>query len=80
MFDRQRLLREVNNRIAEIGGEERLDKLDFFCECGSEDCVAGVEISVEDYAQTAEASFILADGHDPSQEDVAYSRFDPTRS
>jgi hypothetical protein len=64
MFDRQRLLREVNNRIAEIGGEERLDKLDFFCECGSEDCVASVEISVEDYAQTAEASFILADGHD----------------
>lgn len=70
----------MNNRIAEIGGEERLDKLDFFCECGSEDCVASVEISVEDYAQTAEASFILADGHDPAQEDVAYSRFDPTRS
>jgi hypothetical protein len=36
MFERQRLFREVNNRIAQVSGDERLESLVFLCECGDE--------------------------------------------
>jgi len=71
MFDRQRLLREVNDRVADVGREEHLDNLDFLCECGREDCFASLTMSLAEYTRTAEAGFILAEGHDPIREDAA---------
>jgi hypothetical protein len=71
MFDRQRLLREVNNRIAEVGTEERPERAEFLCECGGDGCIATVTVPMEHYVQTAEAGFILAEGHVPVREDVA---------
>ena len=71
MFERQRLFREVNNRIAQVGRDERLDSLVFLCECGDERCIASVTLSLEDYGQSSKAGFVLATDHDLVHEDVA---------
>ena len=48
---RSELLREVNNRIREIGreGAESVTGLEFVCECGGGECVAMVGLTAEEY-------------------------------
>ena len=64
------LLREVNDRIEEVG--ERLtvvpadDKLDFRCECGQPDCEAFVSLTVSQYEHVRSNNdrFAVVPGHD----------------
>jgi hypothetical protein len=71
------LLREVNDRIEEVG--ERLnvlpgdEKLDFRCECGREDCDSFVGLTVSEYEQVRSNNdrFAVVPGHeDPEIERV----------
>jgi hypothetical protein len=71
------LLREVNERIEEVG--ERLqvlpddETLDFRCECGRPACESSVSMSVEAYRRVRSENdrFVLVPGHeDPEIERV----------
>jgi hypothetical protein len=71
------LLREVNERIEEVG--ERLqvlpedEALDFRCECGQPACESSVSMSVEAYRRVRSENdrFVLVPGHeDPEIEQV----------
>jgi hypothetical protein len=61
---RERLLREVNDRIAEaarIFGAER--PVVFMCECGSRACMGSVELTLDEFASRGEHGPIVAVGH-----------------
>jgi hypothetical protein len=63
---RSELLREVNERIREVGrnGDFAMSGLEFVCECGGGDCVAMVELTVEEYeGLRLGPGFVLAAGH-----------------
>jgi hypothetical protein len=63
---RSELLREVNNRVREVGreGAESVSGLEFVCECGDGECVAMVDLTVEEYDGIRLGSgFVLAVGH-----------------
>jgi hypothetical protein len=63
---RSELLREVNDRIREVGreGTESTKGLEFVCECGGAGCIGMVEISTDDYdAIRLGTGFVLAPGH-----------------
>ncbi|HUC35323.1 MAG TPA: hypothetical protein VMR48_06475 [Gaiellaceae bacterium] len=61
---RSELLREVNNRIREVGREGDLPNLEFVCECGNGGCVDVVELSAGDYDRIRKTSgLVLAAGH-----------------
>jgi hypothetical protein len=63
---RSELLREVNDRIREVGreGTESINGLEFVCECGDGDCVALVKLTVTDYdGIRGETGFVLALDH-----------------
>ena len=60
------LLREVNERIREVGrnGDGPVSDLDFVCECGGGDCVAMVELTAGEYDDIQLGSdLVLAEGH-----------------
>ena len=66
---RSELLREVNERIREVGrnGDGPVSGLEFVCECGGGDCVAMVELTVGEYDGIRRgSSFVLAVGHPPA--------------
>jgi hypothetical protein len=46
---RGELLREVNERIREVGRNGSVASLEFLCECGGGDCVAMVELTTREY-------------------------------
>ena len=63
---RSELLREVNERIREVGrdADGRAQSLEFVCECGGSDCVAMVELSAGEYdGIRVGPGLILATGH-----------------
>ena len=63
---RSELLREVNERIREVGREgDRLpDGLEFVCECGNGGCEAMVELSASAYDGIRRGEgLVLAAGH-----------------
>jgi hypothetical protein len=61
---RSELLREVNERIREVGRNGSAASLEFVCECGGGDCVAMVELPPGEYdGIRSEARFVLAAGH-----------------
>jgi len=62
---RSELLREVNDRIREVGGEGSPSSLEFVCECGGGTCVAMVELTAGEYDGIRDtAVLVLADGHE----------------
>jgi hypothetical protein len=63
---RSELLREVNERIREVGrnGDGPVSGLEFVCECGGGDCVEMVELTTGEYDGIRLGSdLVLADGH-----------------
>jgi hypothetical protein len=60
------LLKEVNDRIREVGdGSDLKDAgLEFLCECGMTGCVAQIPLAGNDYDRLrASGGVVLADGH-----------------
>jgi hypothetical protein len=74
------LLRDVNDRIEEVmerfgNGEARPEdeEADFLCECGTQDCIESVRMSIREYEELRreENHFVVFRGHeDPDIEDV----------
>ena len=67
--NRRGLLRELNERIAEVGagfGFERGGRMRFVCECGSDECVQAIELTLAEYeAVRAHARrFAIAPDHE----------------
>jgi hypothetical protein len=63
---RSELLREVNERIREVGreGDRWPEGLEFMCECGNGGCEAMVELSANAYdGIRQEEGLVLAAGH-----------------
>ena len=64
------LLREVNDRIEEVGEHLRVrpahDRLDFRCECGQQDCDALVSLTVAEYQHVRADNdrFAVLPGHE----------------
>jgi hypothetical protein len=46
---RSTLLREVNDRIREVGRDGDVSSLEFVCECGGGSCIAMVELTTGEY-------------------------------
>ena len=67
------LLREVNDRIEEVGVHLSVmpadDKLDFRCECGQPDCDAFVSLTVSEYEHVRANNdrFAVVPGHEDPQ-------------
>jgi hypothetical protein len=74
------LFRDLNERIQDVVTTITLEvphALEIFCECGSEDCVAKITLSVADYeaVRAHPERFIIAPGHEiPDVEDVLERR------
>jgi len=63
---RSELLREVNERIREVGNDSGspASGLEFVCECGGRSCEAMVELSRDEYDGIRHgAGLVLANGH-----------------
>ena len=64
---RVELLREVNDRIREIGDgfDHPRDGIEFICECGANGCVARASLHPEEYdrLRAHTGSRVLASGH-----------------
>ena len=61
---RSELLREVNDRIREVGREGDFPSLEFVCDCGNGGCVEVVELTTADYDSIREqTALVLAAGH-----------------
>lgn len=61
----QRVLREVNEQIAEITLNQEENESDFLCECGRGDCAETIALSLADYEALRSRAdfFIAAPGH-----------------
>lgn len=62
----QRLLREVNDRIAELAGWNETGVSLFLCECSGRECADALEISAAEYARirTDTSYFVVLPGHE----------------
>ena len=61
---RSELLREVNERIREVGRGGSASSMEFVCECGCGECVAMVELTTRDYDDIRrETGLVVAEGH-----------------
>jgi hypothetical protein len=72
----QRLLREVNDRIAELAKWNEARVRLFVCECSDRSCADAVEMSAAEYARirAGESSFVVFPGHErPESERVVDS-------
>lgn len=60
------LLREVNERIAEVARPERSERLPFICECGNLDCRQPIELTHREYEKVRAhpRRFALAPDHE----------------
>ena len=66
---RSEVLREVNERVREVGrdGHGSLNSLEFICECGGGDCVAMVELTTGEYDHIRLGTgLVLAADHAPA--------------
>jgi predicted NBD/HSP70 family sugar kinase len=67
------LLREVNDRIEEVGEHFRVlpdgDRLDFRCECGRPGCEETISMGVSEYRQVRSENdrFAVARGHEDAE-------------
>jgi hypothetical protein len=61
----QIVFREVNERIAEITRKQEENESGFLCECGRDDCIEILALSLVDYQalRDGEDFFIAARGH-----------------
>jgi hypothetical protein len=60
----QRVMRDVNERIADISRHQQADESEFLCECGREDCLTTIQVNLSDYEDARGRNcFILATGH-----------------
>jgi hypothetical protein len=48
--DKQRLTREVNDRIYEVLIKDGSEDGDFLCECGDGDCTEAIQLTLREYA------------------------------
>jgi hypothetical protein len=64
----QQLLREVNDRIAELAGRNGIAVSVFVCECSDLTCADAVEISAADYARikAEDSHYVVLPGHEDS--------------
>ena len=62
----QVLLREVNERVAEVFGTWTGDPPAFVCECSNEDCAETVELSLDEYRMIRSSVnlFVINPGHE----------------
>jgi hypothetical protein len=60
---REDLLREVNERMAEVGSLDGDLPLDFICECSDESCVEKVTMTVLEFTEATRRGQVLAPGH-----------------
>jgi hypothetical protein len=70
---RRGLLREVNDRIAEAGAGFERAELPFVCECGSQDCIRAIDLSLHEYESVrahARRFAIVPDHENPTVEIV----------
>jgi hypothetical protein len=70
---RRGLLREVNDRIAEVGAGFERAELPFVCECGSQDCIRAIDLSLREYESVrlhARRFAIVPDHENPTVEIV----------
>lgn len=63
------LFRDLNGRVEQIVttlADERPDRLEIFCECGTGDCVTKLTLALTDYegARAHPERFIVAPDHD----------------
>lgn len=72
---RQRLMREVNERIRELA-ERNGTRVRLLCECGDDSCADAVEISAAQYAliRADESRFLLFPGHERPESDRVVER------
>ena len=71
--------RALNERLEEQAGtwQGRDGQLRLVCECGDEDCMAGIQLSVREYeaVRAVETQFVLVRGHESIEvEDVVGGR------
>jgi hypothetical protein len=69
------LLRDINDRIEEVSQEfgERNGRFDFLCECGRENCIEVVRLTIAEYERVRddETHFLVFLGHETDDiEDV----------
>jgi hypothetical protein len=62
----QVLLREVNERIAEIASSSAGELPEFLCECSRRDCAETLPLSLPEYARVRSSSnlFVILPGHE----------------
>jgi hypothetical protein len=67
----QILLREVNERIAEIASSSAGDLPEFLCECSRKDCTETLALSLPEYQRVRSSSnlFVILPGHECSEVD-----------
>lgn len=62
------LFRGVNERVREVRGDpgDPLERIRFVCECGREDCVEEVELTVVEYeaVRSVASQFVVKPGHE----------------
>ena len=60
------LIREVNERIEELGATSDLEQIGFVCECGAPSCVEHVQLELREYeaVRSNAQHFLTLPGHD----------------
>src|SRR5215210_7292791 len=65
----QALFRDINERVKEIGanrGAPHDEEWEFLCECGHQDCIARITLTVPEYeaVRSVPTHFALVPGHE----------------
>ena len=76
--ENEAIFRQVNERVSELNRSFSLvlDRGDYLCECGSEDCVERIALTPEEYerVRSEPTQFVVKPGHvAPDVEDVVRS-------
>jgi hypothetical protein len=67
MARNEALFREVNERIEDVqAGFSAEERVDFLCECGSDDCTQPISLTLAEYEQIRQnpEHFVVVPGHD----------------
>jgi hypothetical protein len=67
MARNEALFREVNERIEDVqAGFSAEERVDFLCECGSDDCTQPISLTLGEYEQIRQnpEHFVVVPGHD----------------
>ena len=74
------MYRDVNERIKSVSDDEpsRNDKLDFICECGSDECTEIVRLTQAEYesVRSRQSWFAVLPGHEIPEVEVVVKRTD----